>query len=98
MAPGLEMIHPGAEGIVITPDFPDPELAAPAIVNERLHGHIGPAVLTFLAILQHAGKHIMAIDEGVDFCHNGLADGAFDRIAATVDLGADALDHYPVSA
>src|SRR5512143_1448472 len=98
MTPGFEMIHPGAEGIVVTPDFPDPELTTPAIVNERLHGYIGPGILVFLTILQHAGEHIVAVHEGIDFRHDGLPDGAFDRIAAAIDLGVDALDYDPFSA
>ena len=92
VTPGLEMINPGLDGVVIRAKRLDGKAAAPAVVDEGLHWSFAPDICLGVSPLQDRGKGILAIAKNVGVDSDFFAGDAFDRKAAGVDLRSDRFD------
>ncbi len=90
--PGEEAVHPGGDRVEVTAELVDLELAAPVVVDQRLHFELGPLGLALVPIPEAAAQDVVAVREGIGFDQHLVADAALGREAAAVDLRGHILD------
>ena len=95
--PRSVVVDPALDRVGVAAELGDVEAAAPAVVDERRHRHLGPIRRRLVAVLEHGGERVVAVREDVGFDDHALADGPFDRKSAGVHLWRDGLDRGPAA-
>jgi hypothetical protein len=93
--PALEAVHPGLQGVAIAADLGHAEGAAPAVVDQRRHRHLGPVGVCLAPVEEHRRQRVVAVGEDVSLDHHRLAHRPLDREPAGVYLRLHALDNDP---
>ena len=89
------MVDPALDGEDIPPELRDHELAAPAVVAERVHGRLCPAGSALVAVAEDGGQGVVPVREDVGFDGHQLAGRPLGGELATLDLGRGGLDNHP---
>src|SRR5207249_9506949 len=87
----FEMIGPRFDRVSPKTDRIEAEARDPAIVVVEGHGRLAPPA-ALIAILYDRAQLVVTVTKQVGPDLERVADNAFDRIAATVELGVDLLD------
>jgi GH15 family glucan-1,4-alpha-glucosidase len=89
VAPGIEVIDPGAEREAPGADAVDGEGGGPHVIGERVHGFDLPAGIA-LVFVEELGSYVV-VAVGEDGCGDvdAIAEEAAGGIAAAIDLGLD---------
>ncbi len=96
--PGGEVVGPGLDGVLPTPEPARFELCLPAVVDVVLHRGLGPFGLGLFLVEEHGGQGVVAVHHDVGGDLDDVVYNALDRITATLDLGPHQADLDPVLA
>ena len=95
-APALEQIAPRLDGVEVTGVALERKPPAPAVVVEERHRRLAPLGLVLRAVLDRRRDLVVTVAEDVGLDLDHVAHHPLDRMAATVELRLDALDHDAV--
>src|SRR5215208_2246865 len=91
-APGRERVAPAAHRVAVAGVARERNAAAPAIVVDERHRPFAPGLVIRGPIADGRTELVVTVAEDVGFDLQHVADDAFDRKAASVDLGGNPLD------
>ena len=90
--PGAERVAPGLDRELVTGVALERKATGPAVVVDEAHRRAAPLGLAGNAVQHRGGDLLVAVGEDVGPHLDGIADDAFRRRAAAVDLRPDRLD------
>ena len=93
LPPALESIDPPFDRVLVVHERVDAERRRPAVVAERRHRRLAPAILACTAREQRGREHVVAVGEDVRFDLDAFPDGALDWKPSAVDLRRHPFDH-----
>ena len=97
-APGLQMVHPGFDGVAMTSQPVRIETSTPTIVAEQGHWRALPVRSALGAVQQIARHAVVPVGKDIRLDRDAIAEDALHREAPAVDLRGHVLDHHPARA
>ena len=88
-----QRVAPGLDRVPVPAVAGQLDVARPAVVLDRPHRRLVPGLLVVGTQEERGVEQVVAVGEDVGGDEQLVADDALDRVAAAVELRADALDH-----
>ena len=98
VAPSVEVVDPGLDGVGPGAELFDGEAGGPQVVDERGHGRGAPLAFALMLEEEARGDVVVAVREDGGGDRDLISNDAAYGVAATIDLGLDGFDDDSLTA